>query len=84
MYDAMYRSGRELPGDVRRTDFPHPRQRERWKSDIMRFSRASPFDGSAREELEKGARQVKKTRCESEKEITQIALTTRSGSPLSE
>ena len=46
----MYRSGRELPGDVRRTDFPHPRQRERWKSDIMRFSSASPFDGSAREE----------------------------------
>ena len=30
------------------------------------------------------ARQVKKTGCESEKETTQIALTTRSGSPLSE
>ena len=53
-------------------------------ADIMRFSSASPFDGSAREELEKGERQVKKTRCESEKEITQIALMTRSGLSLSE
>lgn len=59
-HDAMYRSGRELPRDERLTNFPHPRQREKWKSDIMQHLNASPFEGSDREELEKG-RQVKRT-----------------------
>ena len=60
----MYRSGRELPGDIGPTDFPHPRQREEGTADIMRLSSASPFEGFAREEPEKGARpvrQLKKT-----------------------
>nr|DAQ54641.1 MAG TPA: hypothetical protein [Bacteriophage sp.] len=61
MCDAMYRSRREHPGDDRLTDFPHPRQREKRKSGIMRLSNASPFEGSAREESAKGVRQVKKT-----------------------
>ena len=37
----LYRSGREFPGDVRRIDFPHPRQRRKRKSDIMQFSSVS-------------------------------------------
>lgn len=55
----MYRSGRELPGDIGSTDFPHPRQREEGTADIMRLSSASPFEGFAREEPEKGARPVR-------------------------
>ena len=51
VFDAMYRSRRKLPRDVRRPAFPHLGQRKRWKSDIMRLSSTSPFDGSAREEL---------------------------------
>ena len=46
----MYRSRRELPGDIYWPDFLHPRQREERTADIMRLSSASPFDGSAREE----------------------------------
>ena len=46
----MYRSRRELPGDIYCPDFLHPRQREERTADIMRLSSASPFDGSAREE----------------------------------
>lgn len=54
-------AGESIPEMIDWTDFPHPRQREKRKSGIMRLSNASPFEGSAREESAKGARQVKKT-----------------------
>jgi len=73
----MYRSRRELPGDIRRPDFPHPRQRGRRTSDIMRLSNASPFDGSAREESEKVWEKVCKT---SEKDRMKIQLRNNSDS----
>ena len=50
----MNRSGREFPRDERLTNFPHLRQREKWKSDIMQYLNALPFEGSARGKLEKG------------------------------
>lgn len=55
----MYRSGRELPGDIGPTDFPHPRQREEGTADIMRLLSVSPFDGFAREESGKVCKTVR-------------------------
>ena len=77
MCDAMYRSRRELPGDIWRPDFPHPRQREERTADIMRLSNASLFDGSAREESEKVWEKVCKT---SEKDRMKIQLRNNSDS----
>jgi len=55
----MYRSGRELPGDIWRPDFLHPRQREERTADMMQLSSVSPFDGFAREESGKVCKTVR-------------------------
>ena len=55
----MYRSGRELPGDIWQPDFLYPRQREERTADMMRLSSVSPFEGFAREESEKVCKTVR-------------------------